>query len=78
MYEDSSSFSWFPGGPALYAHHHAVHFASTFNPFPLLSVYIAMSSRQGLLLIQCFVLPGTTVSHVEEPLDLIKYFWQVI
>jgi len=53
-----------------------LHFrnACTFNPFPLLSVYIVMTSRQGLLLIQCFMLPGTTVSNVKKPFDVTKYF----
>lgn len=44
------SFSWFPGGPALSVHHRIVRFACTFDLFPILSVYIVMSSRQGFLL----------------------------
>lgn len=54
------------------------HFACMLNPFPLLSAHIVMSSRQGVLLLQCLILPGTTVSCVKKPLDGVKYFWQVI
>lgn len=54
-------------------HHHAGHFACALNPFPLLPARAVMSSRQGVLLLQWFIPPGTTVSQVKKPWDVVKY-----